>query len=453
MLSRKRIQLRSISQGYLPFGLVRRRAVLTLSRNLIVRLTVIALCSTLWAHAATISAHSCSRADVGDAVDTARDGDTVLIPAGTCSWTATLAIDKSIAVIGAGIDKTVLVDEVPRTNSLKRMFNLLTTAGKPMRLSGLTLRGGTVTEMNWDSAVMVGGTSKGWRVDHVKFYKLSASGLRTYGYTYGVIDHCVFDLDFKQGIIIWHDKFGGASFGDGSWAAPVEWGTPQAVYIEDNTFRNIGTAAAVDSMGGGRLVFRHNTVVDSTVGNHGTESTQRVRSARSYEIYGNTFSSSSNLFTAIFLRGGTGVIFDNTFNGYKAAITVANFRSNEPYKPWGQCDGTNVFDGNQLPNGYPCLDQVGRSTGDLLSGSNPITPSGWPHQELEPLYEWGNSLNGQTVGIAANNGDYIVAGRDFYDHVQKPGYTPYVYPHPLTSQSGDSASVRAPPSALRILGQ
>jgi len=51
---------------------------------------------------AEIIAASCSRADVLAAVSAAQDGDTVLIPAGTATWTDGLTITKGIHLKGAG---------------------------------------------------------------------------------------------------------------------------------------------------------------------------------------------------------------------------------------------------------------------------------------------------------------------------------------------------------------
>ncbi|MGZ3748923.1 MAG: hypothetical protein ACXWRE_15715, partial [Pseudobdellovibrionaceae bacterium] len=50
--------------------------------------------------AATIAAASCSYADVSSAISAAAKGDTVNVPAGSCTWSSTLLINKGISLIG-----------------------------------------------------------------------------------------------------------------------------------------------------------------------------------------------------------------------------------------------------------------------------------------------------------------------------------------------------------------
>src|SRR5207247_10296580 len=68
---------------------------------------------TLWA--ATHTAASCSRYDVGNAVNSAGNGDTVLIPAGNCTWTTNLTIaGKHLTLQGAGSGLTIIRDGVSK---------------------------------------------------------------------------------------------------------------------------------------------------------------------------------------------------------------------------------------------------------------------------------------------------------------------------------------------------
>jgi len=66
--------------------------------------------------------------------------------------------------------------------------------------------------------------------------------------------------------------------------------------------------------------------------------------------------------------------------------------------------------------GYPCCDQVGR-------GMN---------NNSEPAYFWDNvDEKGATATVYTSDPAYFVKDRD-YIIAQKPGYTPYEHPHPLT---------------------
>jgi hypothetical protein len=109
------------------------------------------------------------------------------------------------------------------------------------------------------------------------------------------------------------------------------------------------------------------------------------------------------------------------------------------------------------------LDQVGRGSGDLIQdvtiGQWPNsttytidTATGtntWPHQVLEPLYSWGNTLNGSPAGIASGYAN-ILEGRDIFKNAVKPGYTPLFYPHPLVSGISTPPPMSlSPPSSLQ----
>ncbi len=403
--------------------------------------------------AAEITAASGSQADVQAAINAAVDGDLVLIPAGTAIWTTQVTVDtpKAIVIQGAGIDKTVIVDNVSKQGGKPAsiLLAIKLALGKKFRLTGMTFQGmAQDTEVYNKGTVYLSGNAHDFRLDHLKFDKPGTSAVRYSGALWGLVDHCYFDLsNFKQGNVIWHETWGGHSYGDGSFADDLALGTERAIYIEDSTFVGPGRAGAgvVDSFAGGRFVFRYNTVTNDNLGTHGTESSGRLRSVRSYEIYNNTFTASTLVFCAIYLRGGTGVIFNNTFQGaggqtgYNTGILAANYRSNRAYAPWGQATGTNPWDGNQDAGGYPCLDQVGRGKCDLLSG-DPPAPAAWPHQAAEPLYLWNNNWSripnnpGSPVG---SQNAVIQASRDWFSDTMKPGYKPYPYPHPLQASTAD----------------
>src|ERR1700746_237618 len=61
--------------------------------------------------AATINAASPSFTAVNTAIALAANGDTVVIPAGTATWTSSLIIGKAITLQGAGVGQTIIKDD------------------------------------------------------------------------------------------------------------------------------------------------------------------------------------------------------------------------------------------------------------------------------------------------------------------------------------------------------
>jgi len=213
------------------------------------------------------------------------------------------------------------------------------------------------------------------------------------------------------------------------------------VYIESNKFTNtcipinssgiptIGSSCLVQGYEGARLVIRKNDIYMMLIDGHGYDVQVNApglrRSVRWYEVYNNTFSSPLNADVYAFMqvRGGSGVVFGNTLanNVQKGAgILQLNDESNMGKTYNTGCSGT-----------WPCPDQIGRGRG------NPPTQVG------SPLYSWGN-----TNLITVSGYGLIQPGRDYFDNTQKPGYTPYTFPHPLTGASG---AAPATPTNIRIV--
>jgi hypothetical protein len=243
------------------------------------------------------------------------------------------------------------------------------------------------------------------------------------GYTYGVIDH----NDFSNGRVLVFD----AISGEESWQRPLTLGSADAVYVEDNYYITDIMLNIMDSNGGARWVFRYNTVVNGSCEAHGLQNNNQ-RGTFSYELYENTFTTADNGKTnwvTFYTRGGTGVIFNNAVinaagNPYNDFAAVQDSRScGHAASHWGWCDGNTPG-----MSGYPCRDQIGRSTDFSDTQVHP--------QALEPLYAWNNTFDGNPVTIESRDIcdlslEHVVEGRDFINGV-RPGYTPYVYPHPLT---------------------
>jgi len=348
------------------------------------------------------------------AIGGTRDGDTVLVPAGHCTWSETIELDPMPAIMlkGAGIDQTVITDATASGGWKNSLLWIESVEGKPFRITGFTFT--DLGELDPNGVIRIRGTNKNWRVDHCKFDDITQRGVRTGGFTYGVIDHCTFIVPDDGSV----QTIGVIGDGDASWERPLSLGTADAVYVEDSTFDFvIKNDGPFDAYNGARYVFRYNTVTNTTPGHHGRDS-GNYRSTHSFEIYGNeilsTYEPGKNLFTALHFRGGTGVVFDNTLTGrFGNGLLVVNHCScPDMICSWEPCTT------------YPCIDQIGRSSDSDQDGA----------QDLEPLYEWNNSFNGGDLDIEVQNecsAACIQEGRDFHNDLARPDYVPYVYPDPL----------------------
>ena len=295
---------------------------------------------------------------------TTRDGDTITIPGGTFTWATQVHITKNITIEGAGQDVTIVYDNVPKAAAGDGPVMLLATGiTSTFRITGFTVRGMAQDTNNLNKGIIVVyGDSHSVRIDHVKIDQPGTGAMRL-GLVWGVVDHCYFnEPNHKIGV-----EVGAANFGDESFETPTNLGSGEGVYVEDNTFigNALGGASAVNAVAGGRVVFRHNTLIDQNTAGHGTEGT-RQRGMRTYEIYQNTFTTSHLMDKGIQLRGGTGVIWGNTLRGtggstgYENAIVALNFRSFTQYNQnFGSATGSNSWDQNTDTTGYACIDQVG----------------------------------------------------------------------------------------------
>jgi hypothetical protein len=433
--------------------------------RVIAYLAMIVLLHSATALAATVTAATCGSTDVAKALNSARDGDTVAIPAGQCTWTANVSTSKRLTIQGAGIGQTVLIDGVSKATNpnIPQMFMWSVPDTGLSRMTGITWRGGGVVDPNNSGMIQIGGRAAQFRMDHNEFKPNGTKAVSVFGYVRGVIDHNIFDVSSGNGfgLYIFHNTWNlpGSDFGDASWAAPDTMGTAEALFVEDNTFVNNQTVRpyqwANDGWMGSRVVYRYNTYTNTLWANHGTETGGRWRSQRQFEIYNNTFSLTNGVGYPSFIgiRGGTGVIYNNTATVTAGAFInqiadLSCFRQTDltrSYAPWGFCQGANAWDGNQDSLGYPCFDQPGRGQGGLLSGFDP-TSVGWPRQAVSPIYAWNNTVNGGTAKATVVSLAPVVAeGRDFY-HSVKPNYTAYQYPHPLVSTPSSEATATPAPT-------
>ena len=308
-------------------------------------------------------------------------GGVVFIPEGDFVLNGSVTIRDNVEVVGAGIGKTVL-----RTSGPSMVIKM---RGDNTRISSLSL---ISTDYDGGNGIMIDNCID-FRVDHVHIEGYSSqAAIYIEGIdTRGVIDHSYFKMkpvsDLGYGIVVYRDDY---------WDDQMELGTEDAVFIEDNTFVNTRHAVAANS--GAHYVFRHNVIEQNVyaqaIDAHGpywgsTEGTRCV------EIYDNLIENpeASGSERAMGIRGGGGVIFNNTIIGYTYGIML-------------------IMEDHQDMDSYPVYHQV------------------------HDLYIWDNSFSGEAEVIVQNLDHartFIIQDRDYFLYAL-PGYIPYTYPHPLTDE-------------------
>lgn len=324
------------------------------------------------ANAADINAASCSRSDVQTAINTAVDGDRVLVPSGSCSWTVTVSpANKSIELIGAGLSSTIITCNTGTSHCLDWLTK--GTGNTPAgfsRLSGFTFTQGASGSCQVSNGVSgtigIRGVSHNIRIDHNRFEDRTCGTFHAYNDTRGVLDHnevvnisCsgCHSLNFE------HDAWDNSGEnGDNSWFADHSRGTVDQWIVEDNTITNLlganGWFATNDS-GGARVTYRFNTWVNTTFQTHGTESNGRQVGQRHNEHYRQIFTwdgtiNGGNQWPSIIAyRGGTNMTFDNKVTATNGGLgTISDFNTYRRgvqlnpvvygYYPWGGCGIVNV---------------------------------------------------------------------------------------------------------------
>ncbi len=423
----------------------------------------------------TITAQSSGRADVQAAIDTAIDGDTIVVPGGTSTWTQSVLIQKQITLKGSGADVTIIKCHV----SFPGAAIMISPKTDNVRITGFTFDGDVWSDANPAVRVSTFNQNDGchnFRIDHNKFRDFryttvtgtSAWVIRLYGFNYGVIDHNVFTDCMGENIY-------NAADGTEAYSRSTDLGqyTNGTVFIEDNEFVLTGVdpgkyaANAVDMNEGARTVFRFNTIRDpgttwwvQPVETHGffvcdNECYPKdLRGTLSIEIYGNTFDTKASMSgqwnRALNLRGGKGVIFNNQFLGrWEVVLYLVEYRS---------C--ALGLDGqvNQISPPYPKYElqaHVDTDSGGPLINEGLVSGNlvyGVLRDQINDLYVWNNTLNGNPIAADVADIGYnkldIVEGRNYYMQ-QMSDYMPYPYPHPLVVQQ-DTAGSPGAPSRLRL---
>lgn len=307
-------------------------------------LSIAVVCLAVWlvgavdpAEAATITAASCSYADVNTAVNTtASINDTVLIPDGSCSWATTLTVTNKPLTIKGQNDCTLDGNGVPSSCPT----TITNTSGQNLMQITTTSTGGflhRVAHLQIETTGACGGTndvhgqihmrgnSNAMRLDHLRFGTDACLKFRFHEYVRGVVDHNLVQNNNNFGSEVHHGKWAGiytstdwaSGLGEGSFSTASNFGG-EVIVFEDNTFaRGGGTYIWItDDHTGSRAAYRKNRFNNVVMANHGFETGGADYGVRQWEVYDNVFTwTDPSTTTLTHSRGGTAIIFGNTGTG------------------------------------------------------------------------------------------------------------------------------------------
>jgi hypothetical protein len=413
---------------------------------------------------------------------------------GVCREPKDLTLDKVQAAVNdsAASNGTVYGDGIYLKPGTETWASGLDITNK----KGLVLKGegpsSTILNISGGSAIYFGGADRG-RITGIHFDTVAGSHPMTgWGLNFR-FDHCLFtgaasiliwwlDLHHNTGLVD-NNIFtvnvpadiiyvrGTDGYTRQSFEVPIDFGSSDWVFVEDNIFNNLGDFIEMfETQNGGKMVVRYNTINEISPSWMATLFEQHNTGAwgadsggaggRAQEIYNNRINFTSppgNYYSMLTWRSGTGLVYDNIVD-YSARGTDPSIYFNlQNYREYDGCTGgstsntpdptlcptclarccsTAYVNGSLRGEGYPCVGGVGQG----VYGGTP-----------EPVYFWDNkkTADGKTlVDLTASdvyvdpsaewalrlNRDYCVSttGKPASCGGHNLTYNPYIYPHPLT---------------------
>jgi hypothetical protein len=422
-------------------------------------------------HATTRNAASCNASDVQAQINLSANGDTVLLPGGTCTWdgthTVTISASQQITLNG---NNTTINFGGNGTSGTNGVFSVTAGTTTYTFVTGFTFNGAYVGG-NFPIKVSTGISplTKTYRFYNNTF-NYTGTGLQAgtivgiFGNGPGLWDHNTWYTTVSNTEII-HLNNDGNYQDYSSWNQDVVPGGPNMTFFEDNTFTypqpqppaGYNVVAAIEAYYGSKMVWRYNKMYSTYVDVHGTglgATACTVQNGRWWEIYNNQFfpnPDGANQYAWLSIRGGSGVAFNNTASGNNSG-------------------GGNIILTSDCADGsgysWPIPGEVGR--GITTTPGNTLTTY------ASPAYLWNNTNLTQNHAMPfwdSEGTGWVVAGRDYFSSTSQPAtlnrcesaadiaagcpvsytYTPYTYPHPLTN--GSQAAAPAPPSSLTVTVQ
>lgn len=433
--------------------------------------------------ATTNTSASLSKADIQTAIDAcAQNGDSVILPAGDVTWadSSPITTTKGMTMRGAGIDLSI----IRRGSGTAQMMVFSSPGTNAVTISDITFECGpgnaSFGVLSMGDSQSTSMSNLNFRVTRIKFSNIKGRAMTTFGWTRGVIDHCVFHSrtnDRPQAFTnygLLRSSATGENTNNSS--ATVVLGTDVGyVYVEDCVWDfQYGGDGSLDMYADAHTVIRYNSFTNCNVFN--AHELGNSRTATQWEYYMNQIwglgpSGSSNSFTSMGdLRSGVGVVWSNslTVTGYAFALPnprLSFYRCSgtNVFPPWpagyypnDSVTGTNRLDGNNnsIVLGYPGLDMPGWGDPTTFTGTNST-------QTKYGAYQWSNTFNGTNCtwdihDFGLNTGltntptgetiptdqELMNLNRDYFNGI-RPGYYPLIYPHPIILQQDYPNGYRA----------
>lgn len=311
----------------------------------------------------TIYAVSISQSDVVSALALATFGDTVEVPSGTGTWGSGgsfLTVPNGVTLRGQGDSSDVTLSETGGT-----FTNCVIRLGASAHFKNFKIRGADTFSVGAICAT----TGINWTVNGITYLGGTTGAYFIYAEQYGVV--------------YGNDITGGAGTAElifvrgpsDAWQSPSNMGDAANVFVETNTFR--GEGYVCDGNANARIVVRYNLILDSIkIDVHGKATNTPARGVRQYEILRNHYTGAAGFWTALHIRGGSGVIIQNECDN---SLSVAPWFVFEEASCYAQYP--NFGNQYQTPFDSPIDDQIGL-------GEDPKSPGS------QPLYVIGNTKAG-----------------------------------------------------------
>lgn len=415
------------------------------------------------AYAATYPAANCSSSAVAAAVALTTHGDIVTIPAcGRTVWTSTVNVSTAITIQGAGTTSGASLTQLAADGTVPTfaLFVVGPTVDQATRITGIyfdlqykAAPGPDQTAIHVYGKDYLGNNTAitQLRIDHNKFTK-GRKQLHLQGWVYGVIDNNSF-ANGDTAIMCQGDD-------TKAWERPIEAGTANAIFIEDNTFTVDGSAGfdlneQIYHQEGLRSVTRYNAFVGTANGgatiiydahgnfpgsgnNGGYYFDAYYRGEPILEFYNNTIAV-NNSYRLFNLRGSSLLFHDNTMTGAVSntfAITdeevwASFFIPNRTAWP-AQDQVTNAFFWNNTLNGAPIDPNPDSSTFFQIDRDiwlhAPAATGGKTFYTGRVGGSQSAPTNGTTYPLDTGTLNFTASGPNAYYP-----YTPYCHPHPIVS--------------------